>query len=163
MLPWIVVAAVLLSITSALPEKSISTSDAEKPIVLPPAPFSVLAKKGLTFTKENHLVQFGIDLVGCRNWSDPRGMDCNAYSGDTLCSELRPVLCARVDNTPRPAYPVSNSGYFYAGWNRGHIATTVPVKGAQFVNRTGVDTFCANSFGYLIDIRSEDDHRCFLL
>jgi hypothetical protein len=98
------------------------------------------------------LVKFGIDLVGCRNWSDPNGMDCNAYTGDTDCSLLRPVLCAKVDNTPRPAYPIYGNGaampaYFYAGWNSGHITTTVPVAGSQFSNRAAVDAFCAKSFG----------------
>ncbi|CAF0870638.1 unnamed protein product [Adineta ricciae] len=109
-------------------------------------------KKGLTFVKEAHLVDFGIDLVGCRNWSDPNGMDCNAYSGDTLCTERRPVLCTKVDNSPRPAYIILGQGAampasFYAGWNRGHIATTVPVQGSQFANRAAVDAYCAQSFG----------------
>jgi hypothetical protein len=110
-----------------------------------------LQQKGLTFVKEAHLVQFGIDLVGCRNWSDPNGMNCDAYQGDTDCNELRPVLCAKEDNTPRPPYSVSGGGVmpseFYCGWNRGHIATSVLVKGSQFVNKAAVDTFCESSFG----------------
>jgi hypothetical protein len=111
-----------------------------------------LVAKGLTFLKESHSVEFGIDRVGCRDWSDPTGVDCNPYSGDTLCNQLRPVLCVKIDNTPRPPYLVLGSGaampaYFYAGWNRGHIATTLPAQGSQFLNRAGVDAFCATAFG----------------
>jgi hypothetical protein len=110
------------------------------------------AKQGLTFVKEAHLVDFGIDLVGCRNLSDPNGMDCNAYTGDTDCTQLRPVLCAKVDNAPRPAYTIVAGGgalpsYAYYGWNRGHISTTAPIQGSQFANRAAVDAYCATSFG----------------
>ena len=116
------------------------------------ATFSIVAKKGLTFVKAEHQVPFGIDKVACRDWSIPTGPDCNAYTGDTLCSELRPVLCAKTDGSPRPAYPISGgsgamSVEFYNGWALGHITTTVPVKGFQFVNRAAVDAFCAQSFG----------------
>ena len=99
--------------------------------------FSFLAKKGVTFIKADHDSEFGIDLVGCRNWLDPNGMNCNAYEGDTLCSQRLPVLCIKEDNTPRPPYYIYGNGaaleaYYYRGWNRGHITTTVPVRGSRF-------------------------------
>lgn len=90
--------------------------------------------------------------MGCRDWSDPNGMDCDAYTGDTFCHQLLPVLCAKEDNSPRPPYLVLGNGaampaHYYAGWNRGHITTTMPVRGTQFPNRATVDAFCAQTFG----------------
>ena len=142
-----IIALLVLSITCQLDGKPLSDSSDSAVKSL-----SVSGKKGLTFVKEDHLVKFGIDLVGCRNWSDPNGMNCDAYAGDTLCSEPRPVLCVKVDNTPRPGYFVYGNGAamtaaFYAGWNLGHITTTVPIKGSQFGARADVDAFCATSFG----------------
>ncbi|CAF1028338.1 unnamed protein product [Adineta steineri] len=138
------------SLTEVSPAQDPTGSAAVNSPILQNAPSS--GKKGLTFVKEAHLVDFGIDLVGCRNWSDPNGMNCDAYVGDTDCNQLRPVLCAKVDNTPRPAYFVppttgAMTPPYYAGWNLGHITTTVPVQGSQFYNRAAVDAYCAQSFG----------------
>jgi len=109
-------------------------------------------RKGLTFVKWGHLVPFGIDYVGCRDWNTPNSMDCNAYNGDTNCNEQRPVLCTKIDNSPRPPYLIFGNGAampaaFYAGWNRGHITTTLPIAGSSFSNRAAVDAYCAQCFG----------------
>ncbi|CAF2709775.1 unnamed protein product [Rotaria sp. Silwood2] len=113
---------------------------------------SNVAKTDLTFMKEDDLVPFGVDLADCRNWADPNGTNCNAYTGDTLCSTELPVLCVKLDNSPRSSFLVLGNGaampvYFYVGWNRGHIATTLSVTGSKFARRTDIDMFCANSFG----------------
>jgi hypothetical protein len=51
-------------------------------------------------------------------------MDCNTYTEDTACSELRSVLCAKIDDTSQLAYFIYGNGvampaYFPLGWNRG--------------------------------------------
>ncbi|CAF0908045.1 unnamed protein product [Didymodactylos carnosus] len=107
---------------------------------------------GMTWVKWDHLSTFGIDLVGCQNWKIQNGFPCNAYTGDTDCNTKLPVLCAKFDQSPRPAYGIYGQGAamspeFYAGWNMGHISTTVPVKGSSYKTLSAVDMFCATSFG----------------
>ncbi|CAF1940390.1 unnamed protein product [Rotaria magnacalcarata] len=109
-------------------------------------------RKGLTFIKWGHLVPYGIDLVGCRDWTNPNGFNCDPYNGDTDCNEQRTVLCAKTDNSPRPPYLVLGNGAampaaFYVGWTLGHISTTLPVAGSSFRNRAAVDAYCAQYFG----------------
>jgi hypothetical protein len=101
----------------------------------------------MTWAKLQHLNSFGIDMVGCDNW-----IKCNPYSGDTNCNTKLPVICAKVDRSPRPAYVILGNGHamsaaYYEGWNEGHIATTTPVRGSDFARLAEVDGFCANSFG----------------
>lgn len=109
-------------------------------------------KKGFTFIKVAHYPEFGIDFMSCGYENSPNGGKCDPYQGDTLCTERRPLLCTKQDDTPRPPYYVYGSGaamlpYYYFGWNRGHIATTTPVQGSQFATVADADRFCADSFG----------------
>ncbi|CAF1187114.1 unnamed protein product [Rotaria sordida] len=144
---YIIVAALLLKISQL--DGTFARAIADNP----QATMTELnVEKGLTFVKREHQVPFGIDFVGCRDWTDPNGMNCNTDEGDTLCTEQRPVLCVKVDNSPRPAYFVYGSGAamppeFYAGWNHGHIATTLPVAGSSFSTKADVDAYCAQAFG----------------
>lgn len=99
----------------------------------------------MTLFKSSHDDRFGIDYVGC-------AITCNPYQGDVDCETPLPVLCLKVDNSPRPAYPIvctpaAMSPEFYCGWSRGHFATTAPAKGSQFQTREDVDAFCAATFG----------------
>ncbi|CAF4311362.1 unnamed protein product [Rotaria sp. Silwood2] len=128
---------------------------------------SNVAKTDLTFMKEDDLVPFGVDLADCRNWADPNGTNCNAYTGDTLCSTELPVLCVKLDNSPRSSFLVLGNGaampvYFYVGWNRGHIATTLSVTGSKFARRTDIDMFCAKSFGVGWCVATFHDGMCIL-
>ncbi|CAF2096347.1 unnamed protein product [Rotaria magnacalcarata] len=141
-----VIAVLLLTFDSLHGQDVILEKSPVENIKLPPGPM------GLTFGKANHLSTFGIDRVGCSALPGSSGPTCNPYTGDTLCSLLRPVLCVKVDNSPRPPYLVLGTGaampaYFYAGWNLGHIATTLPVQGFQFANRAAVNAFCTMYFG----------------
>jgi hypothetical protein len=100
---------------------------------------------GMTWAKQSHDSNFGIDRVGCQlPGSSPA--DCNAYVGDTSCKLSRPVLCLKTDNSPRPPYPFITSA-FYDGWAKGHIATTMPIQGTALVTATTGDAFCNATFG----------------
>lgn len=54
--------------------------------------------KGMTWGKIAHNNTLGIDLVSCHAGS----VSCNGYTGDTSCATKLPVLCIKVDNSPRP-------------------------------------------------------------
>jgi hypothetical protein len=98
---------------------------------------------GMTIAKTTHLPEFGIDFFNCAS--------CNAYTGDTDCGQKLPVLCKKIDNSPRPAYAVPGfvnpQDPFYCGWNMAHVTTTVPVPGSQFKTIKDADLFCTESFG----------------
>ena len=101
--------------------------------------------KGMTWVKALHDANFGIDRVACVN--------CNAYQGDTSCKTSLPVLCIRVDNSPRPPYialpttGVVGNPEFYDGWAGGHLTTTTPVLGTTLTSAATGDKLCATSFG----------------
>jgi hypothetical protein len=93
-------------------------------------------RKGLTWAKRQHSSVTRTDFVGCDG--------CDAYSGDTDCSEARPILCIRIDSSPDPG--VTPSGFYY-GWTGGHIATTLPVQGDALQSLDHVNATCAEYFG----------------
>lgn len=99
--------------------------------------------KGMTWSKLSHNSHLAIDQVGC-NGGAPDG--CNPYQGDTSCKSIRPVLCLKTDNSPRPPYTPDNSE-FYDGWAGGHIATTLPIRGDALLSRSVADKMCSASFG----------------
>lgn len=88
-------------------------------------------RNGMTWGSYGHRASLGVDMVGCHGQPGPA---CDAYEGDTSCAAALPLLCARIDDSPRPNYKVMRSGgsfpdAFYLGWLGGHIATTLPVVG----------------------------------
>ncbi|WP_295389551.1 hypothetical protein [uncultured Thiodictyon sp.] len=93
----------------------------------------------------SHDNTLGIDRVGCGN--------CDAYKGDTACSVALPVLCLKVDGSPRPNYavPAICGGVmpceYYNGWAQGHVAATMPVAGASLHSIAAADALCASQFG----------------
>ncbi|MEK8034861.1 hypothetical protein AACH06_28925 [Ideonella sp. DXS29W] len=102
----------------------------------------------MTWVKGRHLPSLGIDAVGCHG----PGGSCDPYEGDTSCKASLPVLCLKVDGSPRPNYQVDHTGggevdAFYRGWARGHIATTTPVLGTSLGSAAKADALCAASFG----------------
>lgn len=111
--------------------------------------------KGVTWGKEYHDANFGIDRMSC--WGGPPTDEttggCDAYQGDTACSEARPILCVRHDNSPRPNYavqPCNGCAYEkanYSGWIEGHITATAPIVGDQIRNVKHMNTLCKQSFG----------------
>ena len=101
----------------------------------------------MTWVKLDHLASFGMDMVGCDNW-----VKCNPYSGDTDCTAELPVLCIKIDQSPRPAYVVTGNGHampaeYYQGWGQGHVTTTRAVRASNFNSLEEVDAFCVESFG----------------
>lgn len=105
------------------------------------------AGKGVTFSKISHNSTLGIDYVGCSTGCDP-------YVGDTLCTDLLPILCIKVDGSTRPNYVVpavpstaAMPKQYYSGWARGHIATTVPVSGNALGSAAGADALCKALIG----------------
>lgn len=98
---------------------------------------------GMAWSKLSHDNKLGIDQVSCNNGA-PGG--CNAYSGETSCLLMRPILCVKIDASPRPNYVAIGSD-FYDGWVGGHIATTLPVQGSALYAPEVGDEFCHSSFG----------------
>ncbi|GGO49007.1 MULTISPECIES: hypothetical protein [Streptomyces] len=68
----------------------------------------------------------------------------NAYTGDTATTTALPVLCLKLDNSPVPAGITPD---FYAGWARGTVAASNPIRGNRLTSRAVADSVCANNFG----------------
>jgi hypothetical protein len=105
---------------------------------------------GMTWGKVYHDAGNGVDKMSC----DVVGFHCDAYNGDTQCTSKLPVLCVKVDGSPRPNYDVPDSSgggimppAFYNGWARGHLAATVPVLGSKLTSPQAANALCAAKFG----------------
>ena len=115
--------------------------------------FAIGVKYGMTWGKSGHSNDLGIDALGCYGSpASPEG-PCNAYHGDTKCTEKLPVLCVRLDGSPRPNYDVEDhcggvmECAYYRGWARGHIATTKPILGYMLTSASAGDKICRSYFG----------------
>lgn len=93
------------------------------------------ARSGMTWALIAHNNTFNVDHVGCQG--------CNAYTGDTSCSQKRPVLCLLRDGSPNPGIPVD----FYNGWIGGHIALSPYTRGAALTSLAVANSICENNFG----------------
>jgi hypothetical protein len=114
---------------------------------------NAVTRKGLTWGKFtandaylDALSTRGVDRLGCYGQPLINGSACNAYDGDTACTEKRPILCFKQDNSPRPAYKTF-SGAYYDGWINGSFALTTPVSGVLLTSRAAGNQFCEKSFG----------------
>jgi|JI10StandDraft_1071094.scaffolds.fasta_scaffold05658_13 hypothetical protein len=94
------------------------------------------AGKAMTWTKNSHNASLGTDNVGCAN--------CNAYTGDTMCSAFLPVLCIKQDGSVKPSGLATD---FYNGWTGGHIATTHAIQGSTLTSLQVANQFCIDNFG----------------
>jgi hypothetical protein len=106
---------------------------------------SAAGGKGYTWGKLWHDPTLGIDLVG-------NGQTGNPYEGDTTCQAALPLLCVRIDGSPRPNYPIDTVDQGlpkegYRGWIEGHVGTTQPMLGTALVSRKYADQVCAASLG----------------
>jgi hypothetical protein len=93
-------------------------------------------KKGMTWIHSKSDATTGTITVGCSG--------CDAYHGDTACTDLRPVLCI---NKPAPPYQLPlglNNSDQYNRWSGGVVATTPPVAG---MNETAADSYCQKQLG----------------
>ena len=84
----------------------------------------------------------GIVRVGCQ----PPGFSCDAYYGDTACTDALPVMCkAPVDPTPPPSVTPPNDQY----WSGNAVDFTPPVAPATagLTSLAAVNAYCAATFG----------------
>jgi hypothetical protein len=82
------------------------------------------AKKGMAWIHSTSNAQTGTITVGCSG--------CDAYHGDTACTELRPLLCIYKPTPPFPLPKGVNNSDQYNLWSGGVVATTQPVAGNTF-------------------------------
>ncbi|MER7048453.1 flagellar hook-length control protein [Streptomyces jumonjinensis] len=68
----------------------------------------------------------------------------NPYTGDTPTTASLPLLCLKITGSPVPAGITPD---FYAGWARGQVAATSPIRGNRLTSRALADGVCANSLG----------------
>ena len=111
-------------------------------------------KKGVTWVHSASNAQTGTITVGCGS-SGPS--PCGPIHGDTLCTQLRPLLCTYKPSPPAPPFQVpagvNNSDQYYR-WSGGVVATTQPVAGNTFSHLSAsptpsqnADAYCATQFG----------------
>lgn len=93
------------------------------------------ARRGMTWTKVDHNFAFGTDRFNCSG--------CNAYQGETLCSEAHQVLCHRPDGSPNPGLPVNGND----GWVGGNIGLSPAIRGDQLLSLANANAVCSNFFG----------------
>ena len=91
---------------------------------------------GMTWAKFAHNSSNGADEVGCYG--------CNAYSGDTDCSNNLPVLCYKYDGS---SVPPGLTPDFFNGWKYGHIAVTLPIQGNLLTSLSAANQICEDYFG----------------
>lgn len=104
------------------------------------------AAKGMTWRHTASNPQNGTITVGCDG--------CDAYHGDTQCTQQLPVLCIYKPPTPFPLpIGVNNSNQYYL-WSGGVVATTQPHIG---MNSTAATAFCQAQFGPLFRVAEFHD------
>ncbi|MFE6777450.1 hypothetical protein [Streptomyces sp. NPDC057702] len=66
------------------------------------------------------------------------------YVGDTATTTALPVLCLKVDGSPVPSGITPD---FYAGWARGQVAASNPIRGTRLTSLAVANAVCVNTFG----------------
>lgn len=100
--------------------------------VVPPTPST--ARDGLTYAWASRDLEAGTVLTGCYAGE----YNCNAYHGDTSCSEALPILCRYWD-----ASGTSVEG----GYANGSLLPTPPLFGTSLRNRADADKACQDNYG----------------
>jgi hypothetical protein len=145
------IADLMLEGSCASPQGAGASGKAPRPAALPDT-----GKKGMTWAKATHDDRLGIDLVSCYGHplvgGSPGGSPCNAYDGDTSCSESLPILCIKLDGSLRPPYAITSPGHamsaeFYRGWAGGHIQLTAPIQGLELTSLDTANAMCRAAFG----------------
>lgn len=107
----------------------------------------------IPFTPQNRK---RVMLLGCHafkhdvNPSNPPSLpvtnhsqSCNAYVGETSCTETRPILCIKESgNLKRPPYKVRPGGELYAGWAPRVVKLKEGIQGTQLTSRAVADNLC---------------------
>lgn len=101
-------------------------------------------RKGMTWIHTASNAQTGTITIGCGS-TGPN--PCDAINGDTVCTQLLPLLCIYK---PAPPLPLPTTGVSNADpnnqWSGGVVATTPPHVGT-FLNITAANSYCATQFG----------------
>lgn len=111
-------------------------------------------RRGMTWGWNYHLCSHAIDSVGCSGTppSPLPGGACNAYSGDTQCSQRRPILCIKKKSLNRPPYPVFCQRHAmpkeaYCGWTGAFLGLTPPIQGCALTSLARGDFYCRRYLG----------------
>ncbi|MCI5131027.1 MAG: hypothetical protein D3904_05760, partial [Candidatus Electrothrix sp. EH2] len=108
---------------------------------------------GMTWAIREYNSDLDISYLACYGQpGSPNYGPCNPYQGDTSCSASLPVLCLKVDGSPRPPYtpPPSNAAMnkeYYRGWAEGTAGLTAPVQGNTFATLDDVNAYCTAQLG----------------
>jgi Concanavalin A-like lectin/glucanases superfamily len=95
--------------------------------------------KGMTWLHSASNAQTGTVTVGCSG--------CDAYHGDTACTQQLPLLCIYKPASPfQPPAGVSNADP-YSLWSGGVVATSAPVIGNTLMHSTDATNHCVAEFG----------------
>lgn len=101
-------------------------------------PLALAHPTGMTWALDHHDNTYGVDLVSCYGGTAA----CDAYSGDTACSQRLPVLCFSMDGSANPG--VSTASY---PWAYGHVTVSRPVFGYELTSGATADAVCRAQFG----------------
>lgn len=93
-------------------------------------------KKGMTWIQGKSDATTGTITVGCSG--------CDAYHGDTVCTELRPLLCIYKPKPPFQLPKGLDNSDQYNRWSGGVVATTQPVAGMDI---KAANSYCDGKFG----------------
>ena len=117
------------------------------PIIIP-IPIQKLCfskRKGMTWGQVGHQAALGVDFIGCTGLPGP---GCNWATGDTLCTQKRPILCLNKSaKIFRPDYSAPGGNYFTFGWTGGDIKLTRYYQGCAIKSRAHGDSLCQREFG----------------
>jgi hypothetical protein len=111
------------------------------------------SRNGMTWGVNKYIADLDITRVHCYGQVGPNRGPCDPYQGDTSCSAALPLLCVKVDGSPRPPYALipcpscAMSDEYYNGWAEGSIGLTAPAQGNAFASLADADAYCAAQLG----------------
>ena len=110
----------------------------------PPIASSATGKRGMTWQLDWTNPTAGTIDVGCGNGNHP---PCDAYNGDTACTERLPILCIKKQGAgfPLPLPAGVDNTDIYHQWSGGIVGiteATVPPT-----DRAAANALCAEKFG----------------
>jgi hypothetical protein len=120
---------------------------------------------GMTWGVNRYNNDLNITRVHCYGQVGPNRGPCDPYQGDTSCSDKLPVLCVKVDGSPRPPYAIPTcsscamNDEYYNGWAEGIIGLTAPVQGDTFATLDDVNAYCEAQFGPGYRVAEHHDGR----
>mgnify|MGYP006171489725 CR=1 FL=1 len=109
-------------------------------------------RNGLTWGKVRHDSSLGTDLISCH-----AGSGCDPHRGNSSCEEELPILCIKNDASPNPGIDDGQ----WRTWAKGHVATSMPVKGTALASFQQASLLCQQQFGegWRMAQHHEGDHK----